>query len=202
MRRPSILKPLAWNFALWFFCLTPASLRAHGLEADYRILPGRKVQVECWFSRTLSPRQEFPARAEVKVFRPGEEVLATGQLDEKGTFVFAVGKPEKLRVVIADGQGHGKELTIPAEELAQTTGPSGSAPSRSEKIDATAPESTDQVGRHVHNPAREGLGLLLKDALVGVSFLLAAAAFFLSLRNTRALRRLQVSSASPPHSLG
>jgi hypothetical protein len=141
--------------------------QAHRLEGEYRVLPDRKVRVEAWFETGDAPKG-----AKVRVFRPGGAPLFAepGELDAQGVYVFAYDRAEKLRVVIS-GEGHRKELTIPATELASPGG-------------VDSPTSQEA-------PARErGQEFPVKDLLLGITFLLALGAFVLSLRNARRLRQL------------
>ena len=87
--------------------------RAHRLEAEYHILPGHRVSVESWFDLT----GDSPVGASVVVYKAGGDVLTSGQLDDKGRFVFAYAHSEPLRIVVSAGAGHRKELHIAAAEL-------------------------------------------------------------------------------------
>jgi hypothetical protein len=100
-------------------------------------------------------------------------------------FVFAYGEAEPLQVVVSAGAGHRKVLEIPARELSQ----GGSAANPSGE-DAADPASS--AVRADRSP-----GVSVKDVLVGVGFLLAVAAFVLSLRNARQLRQLQRTRPVP-----
>jgi cobalt/nickel transport system permease protein len=137
---------------------------AHRLEADYQMLPGGKIQIESWFD----PGDGRPQGARVQVFRPNGSLLAEGPTDDQGVFVFSCREAEPLRVVVNAGAGHRKEFTILKEKLEQVapSGPSSSPPSG----------HASQVS--------------IKDVLIGVGFLLALAAFVLSLRNARRLEEL------------
>src|SRR5262249_16586198 len=124
-----------------------------------------------------------PARgARLQVFRAGDRLLAEGITDKNGIYVFSFTDPEALRVVIAAGLGHRKEISISADVLgravSQTEYPIPSSSGRAETT-AVAVPLTDH-----------GSEALIKDVLIGVSFLLALAAFALSLRNARKLRDL------------
>jgi hypothetical protein len=133
------------------------------------VLPGSKVRVEAWFETG-----EAPHGAKVRVYRAdGSPLFAEpGELDKEGAYVFAYEKAEPLKVIIA-GEGHRKELLIPAAELSS---PGTSSP-------GTPPPQ--------ENPARErAREFPIKDLLLGVTFLLALAAFVLSVRNARRLRDL------------
>jgi cobalt/nickel transport system permease protein len=93
---------------------------AHRLEAEYRVLPGRWVQVEAWFDLT----GDSPRGASVQVFRPDGSPLTEGQLNEKGLYLFRAEQPEALRVVVSAGAGHRAEFTVPAKALSGEAAPS------------------------------------------------------------------------------
>jgi hypothetical protein len=140
--------------------------RAHRLEAEYRVLPGGKVQVESWFETGDSPKG-----AKVRVFRAdGTPLFAeAGELNEKGVFVFAYDKPEKLRVVVSAGEGHSKALTISAAELANP---------------GNDPPGAEAAGERRYE-------FPITQLLAGVALLLALAAFLMSLFNARQLAELR-----------
>jgi hypothetical protein len=104
-----------------------------------------------------------PKGASVQVYRESDgQLLTEGQMNERGVFVFfADAKP--LRVVVDAGEGHRKELSIEAGDR-----------------DLTAPLPA----------VPHDTGAPIKDVLLGISLLLAAGAFGLSLRNARRLRGL------------
>jgi nickel transport protein len=149
--------------ALLLVLAVPAAVQAHGLDAQAFSMPDGKVQIESWFTNG-----DVPHQAQVQVFRPDGGLLTEGRLDEKGTFVFSGPRAEALRVVVTAGPGHRKELEIPAEKPAPTAPPAAKIP------------LTDARPRET-----------IKDVLVGLGFLLALAAFVLSLRNARHLRELR-----------
>jgi hypothetical protein len=156
------------------------SARAHRLEADYHVLPGRKVQIEGWYDLT----GDSAVGARVQVFR-SDALLAEGKLNDQGVFVFAFEKTEALRVVVDAGAGHRKELTVPADKLEQA-GAADARPSGSEG----PPNGGSLPGPGEGVPlADRSARVSVKDVLTGVGFLLALAAFVLSLRNARQLRR-------------
>ncbi|HJT78567.1 MAG TPA: hypothetical protein VJ739_15285, partial [Gemmataceae bacterium] len=99
-------------------------------------------------------------------------------------FVFTYGEPEALKVVV-DAVGHRKELDIAERELAQSEAPATAAKSRGAPA-STAPGSVDPKPFADRSPR-----VSVKDVLIGVGFLLAVAAFVLSLRNARQLRELK-----------
>jgi cobalt/nickel transport system permease protein len=155
----------------------PGTVHAHRLEAEYRVLPDGWVQVESWFDLT----GESPQGAGVQVFRQGGELLIEGKLDEKGLFAFLPQKSEPLKVVVSAGAGHRKELVIPESD-----------PGRKER--SVAPEQqpvSPPAARADDTFADRSPRVTAKDVLVGIAFLLALAAFVLSVRNSRALRDLR-----------
>jgi nickel transport protein len=153
---------------------------AHRLEAEASVLPGQqKVQVESWFDLTAQPARG----AKVQVFRPDGQLLSEGRLDDQGVFIFPFDKVEMLRVVVSAGAGHRKELTIPETELRKGL-PAGTTESSAPALVDSSP-STPRP--HADRSAR----VSAKDVLVGFGFLLAVAAFVLSVRNARQLRKLR-----------
>lgn len=168
------IAPLTRLAVLVLLLAAPGPARAHRLEAEYRVLPGNKVQVESWFDLT----GDSPKGAQVRVYRADGQLLTDGKLDEQGLFVFSYQEPESLRVVVSAGAGHQKELMIPARAL----GADGTA---------AAPKEAPGMSNPPEPFADRGARVSVKDVLAGVGFLLALAAFVLSVRNARDLRRLQ-----------
>jgi hypothetical protein len=158
--------------------------RAHRLEADYRVLPGRRIQIESWFDLT----GESPRGAAVRVYRPAGQLLTEGRLSDKGVFVFSYIQPERLRIVVSAGAGHRKELEIPEAELAR-----GAMDSQAQVNYAA---SVEQVDTDPAPLADRSTRVSLKDVLMGVGFLLALAAFALSVRNARRLNELKGSKTT------
>jgi hypothetical protein len=177
---PGRIRPVTWAplLAVVGILAGAATASAHRLNAEYRVLPEKKVQVEAWFDIT----GDAPVGATVQVFGADKRQVAEGKMDEKGTYLFSFDRAEPLTVVVSAGMGHGKELTISAAELAQAGADARPAPAGGGPIQGPTPDSP--------RTAHQG-GLPVKDVLLGVAFLLAVAAFFLSLRNARELRRLR-----------
>lgn len=144
------------------------------------MLPGRRVQVESWFDLT----GDSPRGALVKVLRADGSTLTQGKLNSQGVFAFTYSEPEALKVVV-DAVGHRKELDIPARELAQSDTPATTA--KSPGTAASAPAGSADPKPFADRTPR----VSLKDVLIGVGFLLAVAAFVLSLRNARQLREMK-----------
>jgi hypothetical protein len=157
--------------------LAASRAEAHRLEADYRVLPGRKVQVESWFDITGDPARG----ARVQVLRPGGQALAEGLTDDNGIFVFSFHDPETLQVSVYAGMGHRAEVVIPEAELKHAGGNVAGADEGAAAGSATAP------GPRVERTSTT----TLKDVVTGVGILLGLAAFVLSVRNARQLRQLR-----------
>jgi hypothetical protein len=179
------LSPSALFLSVLALLAAAGGARAHRLQAEYRVLPGRTVQVEGWFDLT----RDSPKGAEVRVLRADGTLLTEGRLNDDGVFAFTFDRAEPLKVVVSAGQGHRKELSIPAEQLA------GSAGADPGPALATAPAAARPF-------ADRSPGVSLKDVLIGVGFLLALGAFVLSVRNARQLRRLRLGSEGPARASG
>jgi cobalt/nickel transport system permease protein len=163
---------------------TPSFVYAHRLNATWRLLPEQRIQVQSFFPGGYPPRD-----ATIKVFRPDGSVLTEGDLDDKGLFIFRYEKAENLRIVIHAAIGtideHSANITIPADRLTL----SGSA--------STQPATTeeDNVPFAITEESWVEMG---KGILIGIGFLLALAAFLLSVRNARQLQALKRAMPQPP----
>lgn len=152
----------------------PSQALAHRLMAEVHVLPGRQIQVESWFEND----GRSPAGADVRVFRSNGTLFTQGKLDAQGIFAFTFNQPvERLNIVVSAGQGHLKELTVTVEDLEQL--PDG-FPGR---MPHGIPSGVPLASRQKPYP--------LDFILVGVGFLLALAAFLLSVRNARRLERIE-----------
>ncbi len=113
---PGRIAPLtspALLLGLLVLVLVRGEAQAHRLEAEYRVLPNRQVQVESWFDET----GDSPKGARVQVFRANGQLLTEGRLNDQGLFTFALARIERLQLVISAGAGHRKELLVTADEL-------------------------------------------------------------------------------------
>jgi nickel transport protein len=174
--RYCFLNPPALPAALVLAFLLPGSALAHRLKAQAFVLPNQRVQIESWFSTG------DPARgARVEVLRADHQILTSGQMNEHGVFVFDYAGSGPLTVVVRAGAGHRAEVVVTAEEL-------GRSKQQPEKTTTTA--NPNGLGEPVPLARREA-DLPIKDVLIGVAFLLALAAFVISLRNARKLRELR-----------
>jgi nickel transport protein len=167
--RPPIVHVVLAGLTLF---LGSATAQAHRLDAQAFVLPDRRVQIESWFS------SGDPARgAKVQVSQADGTLLVEGTLDEKGIFIFKPLTSEKLKVIVDAGNGHRKELIIAADDLARALSNVG----ENKEAEST---SQDPVPLADRSPAYP-----IKDVLIGITFLLALAAFVMSLRNQRSLKK-------------
>jgi hypothetical protein len=165
-------RPLTTALGVWGWLACVPLTYAHRLEAEFRVLPGRQIQVEAWFDATRAPAKG----AKVSVYQ-GDRPLTTGQMNEHGTIVFSYEKVEDLRVVVDAGTGHRSVLRIPVAAL------------KTEHTDHATPAGT--VSPWADRTSR----ISIKDVLLGLAFLLALGAFALSWRNARLLRELRTSGS-------
>jgi ABC-type Co2+ transport system permease subunit len=144
--------------------VAPSSAYAHRLKSAFTVTGPNTVQVESWFDTGGSPKS-----ADVQVLRPGGQLLVEGKADANGIFVFRFEETETLKVIVSAGDGHRGELEIPASALqaSPTTTPGESPPAHPQPL----------VDRESPIP--------FKDMLLGVTFILALAAFVLAVRNAR-----------------
>jgi cobalt/nickel transport system permease protein len=161
-------------FAVVGLLWTAAPAQAHRLDADYRVRPDGKVQVESWFD----VGGKAPAGAKVQVFRLDGVLLSEGALDEQGIFVFAPKEVENLKVVVSAGAGHRAEFVVSREKLRQSATEDPVKP-----VGGLSPVPTPLIDRSYQFP--------YKETLSGIGFLLALAAFVMSLRNMQYLRELK-----------
>jgi hypothetical protein len=182
----------------WFASLTGLAVLlaaapeapAHRLVADYRVLPGHQVQVSCRYKAI--PRSIPAVEARIRVFRPHDQILAEGQTDDQGYFRFSYERAEPLRVE-AYQEGHRAEVSIDPKMLmaagANNPGENG------ERINAHSPtEDGNEIStqrQEAASPPEESYQEWIKQILIGVGFLLALAAFILSVRNAKRVRELE-----------
>lgn len=134
--------------------------RAHRLEAEPRVDREKKQVRVESWYETGDP----PAEATARVLRADGSILIQGPLDAKGVFVFSYDRVEPLQVVISAPGGHRARFQLSAADLGGEERPAVEGPS---------PTSTRG-----------------QDLLLGLTFLLALAAFVLSWRNNVRLRAL------------
>jgi hypothetical protein len=154
---------------------------AHRLVVECEVLPSQKVQVSC---RYKAIPKSIPAQeARVRVFRPNGNILVEGRTDAKGQFLFSYQQAEPLRVEVYQ-EGHREEARLGATDL-------GAVPDPGENHPPSGKELSPAEGKTTW---REDI----KDILVGIGFLLATAAFILSLRNARTLRQMKQIGENRP----
>jgi ABC-type Co2+ transport system permease subunit len=174
-----------WLLAVGLLGLGAAPARAHVLHVECQLLANQQVQVSCWYS---ARPQSVPARqARVRVWRQADQqLLWEGQTDDQGLAVFPYPRVEPL-VVEAYQAGHRAQVILFAEDRgtkASPVSPSSPAegPPPAAAPPAAAPAQTWSSWQQQEQP-------LWRDLLLGVSFLLALAAFVLSVRTAQRLRQ-------------
>jgi hypothetical protein len=177
---PGRIRPLSLMVrlsALAALILAASSAHAHRLDAQVFLLPNRKVQVESWFSNG-----EAAKGAKVQVFSAREKLITEGQLNEQGVFIFPCGDIDPRTVVISAGAGHRKVLSLSASFPVGDVAGTAQDQDWAARPNGVSSAPVPLAGRDPGSP--------VKDVLVGVGFLLALAAFVLSVRNARKLRAL------------
>jgi nickel transport protein len=182
-RIPS-LSPLVLPSALLALVLAAGDAHAHRLDAQAFILPNHQIQIEAWFSNGDAAQS-----ATVQVFGAQGQRITEGHLNSQGIFIFPYGGADALKIVISAGAGHRKELSLQAGALA--------APA-SEKAPASPVQGNELAPTPVPLAERDS-GVPVKDVLLGIGFVLAVAAFVLSLRNAQKLRTLERFQERAPH---
>jgi cobalt/nickel transport system permease protein len=176
-------RPPALLVAVFTLVFAAGPARAHRPQADFTVLPGRQVQIEGWFD----PGGPMIG-AKVQVFRPEKRLLVEGQLDGEGRFIFRFPEVEPLEVIVSAGAGHRKSFVIPREMLDQGLDLA---------IRANPPAELQGLnGSSLSLDQRSSWREHFKDALLGVTFLLALGGFILSWRNSRKLKSLPGRSAT------
>jgi hypothetical protein len=94
--------------------LLAGEAQAHRLEAQVFVRPFGFIQVESWYETG-----DIPKAAKVEVFGPNDELLTTGRLDDKGTFLFPYEESGPLRIVVNAGAGHLATEHVKTDELAR-----------------------------------------------------------------------------------
>jgi cobalt/nickel transport system permease protein len=165
-QRTGMMTLLALGLAL----LSARPALAHRLDGQYKIdRTKHQVTIESWYETGTVPTQ-----AKVRVVRGDGSVLAEGPLDGNGTFVFTYDKQEALRVQITAPGGHAKELTIPADELTNST-------------EEAAIGNTREPRNLIMSAGNPNRG---RDLLLGLGFLLSLSSFVMSWLTSRRLRKL------------
>jgi hypothetical protein len=183
---PRRISPLRLPVVLSTFLAAFVSTRAahaHRLDAQLFLLPNRTIQVESWFTSG-----EAAKGAKVQVFDAHERLLSEGQLNGQGIFLFSYGDTPPHTVVVLAGAGHRRVLSIDDGALERAMPETMIAADR--PTTETPPVPVPLAQRDARST--------VKDVLVGVGFLLALAAFVLSLRNAQKLRALDRPSEKTP----
>jgi hypothetical protein len=155
---------------------------AHGLDAQAFVLPGGIVQVEAWYSNGKPA-----AGAAVKVMKEEKDVVAAGEMNDNGIFQFNPKVAAPLRIVVNAGGGHQKEILLTAQELDAVQPKEPATSSGKDRMAAGGPTAPRPLA---DRSSRESIG----NVVLGIALILGAAAFWMSLRNSRKLRKLESHS--------
>jgi cobalt/nickel transport system permease protein len=175
--------PIALVLAGLTLLMAANSARAHNACADFLLLPDRQVQIDGWYDPGDVPMKG----AKVQVFRPGQRLLVEGRLDDNGSFVFRFTDAEPLEVIVNGGAGHRKSFVIPREKME-------SIPQTEPRPLGNGDEDRSLTVAAQKREHPDSWRERLKDALLGISFLLSLGAFLLSWRTSRRVRRREKES--------
>lgn len=162
-----LLLLLAW------YGLSAGPVLAHRLAVDWQVVDHALVLV----GRTDG---QPAAGADVAIRNAAGTSLAEGLLDATGTFRWPVNATGDVTVVVNAGLGHRRTLVLSAAELGPTTGVAGGDPRAARDPGTPGPRGSS-----------DGSSPLAVRVVVGLTFLLAAAAAGLGLSNRRRLARLE-----------
>jgi hypothetical protein len=157
-------------------------VQAHGLSVRWQVQQGQ-LMIKADSEGALA----VDARVEVR--SAGDELLASGKLDETGSWQWPLTDAGELTVVVDSGLGHRRSLTLTGEQL------------RPSKTVASPPaivfRPPDEVDDAHAAPTRgnsDEARLLGLRVVVGLTFVLALAAGWVSFRNMRRLDELERQS--------
>lgn len=173
LHRLERLTSSGWLPSLVALFIFAGAARAHRLDAQAFVRPDGTIEIQTWFSTG-----EVPRGAVVEIFGPQDQLLASGAVDDQGNYSFSPPRTEALRVVVSAGAGHRRELQVTALELSQALIQAAGSP--------TSGDSTDRPAIRLRDRAES---IPVKEIVLGCTFILALAAFMLSVRNARELRR-------------
>ncbi len=187
---------LAPCLLMFAFLATPAKALAHDLKANHTVVPGHKILVYCWYNSITGP--SAARGAEVEVTRQGRDPIK-GMTDDKGLFTFGYDKAEEMTITVQQGDHRNRPPDIVlAEELerGETADSSkgsvnGSDGGVGSAEGSASNDDTSDAAARLQKSAEDSSRQLVKDLLLGVSLIFAAAAFIMSLRNARHLREIR-----------
>jgi hypothetical protein len=124
--------------------------------------------------------------AEIELRSPSGVVLATGTLNDAGQFQWPLTHAGDIDVMVNAGLGHRRTLTLTAAELRAPAPPSSRTTANpGDVLDPLKPSAPQARGS---SESTWSVGLRV---FVGLTFLLALAAAWMSYRNTQRLAELE-----------
>lgn len=169
--------------ALFIAALCPAA-GAHSIGADCYATPdGKRLAVEVWMGDN-----EPPKRAGVTVRRPDGTVLAAGEADADGRFVFTPEAAVPYDIAIDCGLGHGKRLRVRPEELAKLNLAAAEPVVTKGPPQAAAPQALPAREHGASTGAASGRAMRVT---VGLCFIAALTAALCAAAALKAVRRIE-----------
>jgi len=173
-----------WLVMVMLLGFVVESVQGHGLSLDWQVRSNRVyLQAEM--------EGDTAGGADVEVRSESGELVAEGHLDERGAWDFPISGTNGLTVVVDAGLGHRRTLTLSRAQLfgvesadQGSSRPGGDgvgvvAPAKGETFSGRASGRTDGTS--------DGVGRVL----LGVTFLLAAGAAWMSWRNSQRVGELE-----------
>jgi len=169
---------IRWLFMVAWLCMATTGL-AHRLSIDWRV---EKDTLVISAHTESSPA----AGADVEVRSDHDAILATGLLDAQGQWRCPLSPTGGVRIVVNAGLGHRRILQLTQEELqpARAATGMGSAP------DTTQSDPGPANGPRVGGSSDGAPGQVVR-AVVGLTFILALSASWMSYRNSRRVSAIE-----------
>jgi hypothetical protein len=162
-------------------------VRAHELRVVYDVMPGRQIQVYCFYNSVLIKGQTPARRAEVVISREGRDPIK-GTTDDEGKFTFTYDRAEGMTIVAYQVDHVSQKVTIEANELEGNLDQDSQESAGSRSVSTSSPAASS--GR-LEEKAEQAGRQLLKDALVALCLIFIIATFIMTMRNARQLREIR-----------
>lgn len=158
-------------------CLAAAPVAAHRLTVEWQVADNTLVLA----GRTDA---EPAAGADVQLRSASGVPLASGTLDDTGTYRWPLGATDEITVVVNAGLGHRRTIVLSATDLRPTPARSPASPTGQSSVTNAQPAPTARG-------SDDGASPLAVRVVLGLTFLLAATAAGMSYGNARRLAELE-----------